>query len=76
MRRDVDHFQLRKDGEWYEASIGLCGILAPSFQVHASDYENFLTDESREAFLVRKAEEMISLYGDARDQRLEPQEVN
>jgi hypothetical protein len=62
-----------RDG-WITVSAAFQNRLAVPFQVHRSSIDG-MTSEQFLAFVGRQAKTLINQFGDARQQRLEPQNV-
>jgi len=58
--------RFRKEGEYFDVQVAIDGVLSPSMEIHASCREQYPRDDEFEAYLLRSAQTMIDLYGDAR----------
>lgn len=63
------------NGGWITIRCAVDGKLAIPFEVHASDLEQYKTDEEFLAFCERQGGTLLEQYGDARQQKLETQEA-
>jgi hypothetical protein len=60
---------------WITVRCAVNGKLAIPFQVHRSDIEQYRTEKEFLDFCERQGSTLISQFGDAREQRVEPQEA-
>lgn len=61
----------RKEGEYFDVQMAIDGVLAVPQEIHASvREESFPTEESWMAYLVRSAQSLIQVFGDARDNKI------
>lgn len=73
----IEIIRLTKSGEYYDAQLAIDGTLAIPMEVHASVREQYPREADFIQYLVRSAETMIDLYGDARHpQQLDVSHMN
>ena len=72
----VEIVRLDREGEWWVAQLAVHGILCIPFDVHESTrQERFPKEEDFMAYLGRQAQTMIELYGDAKKQHRDLEEL-
>jgi hypothetical protein len=74
---NVEIIRLRKEGEFYDVQLAIDGVLSIPQEIHASvKAEQFPTEESWMAYLIRSAQTLIETFGDARLNRIiDPESV-
>lgn len=65
---------MQKRGEYFDVQLAVDGVLSVGQEVHASAREQFHTEESWMQYLIRSAQTLIALFGDARDNKVIPEQ--
>lgn len=72
----VEIIQHKKVGEYYTTQLAIDGVLAIPQEIHASILEHFQSEKSFWEYLIRSAQTLIQVFGDARENRvIHPEEV-
>lgn len=69
----LEILELREAGEFWQVRTALHGKLAIPFDVHKSIRERYPHTADFEDFLGRQTRTLLEAYGDARDERPEPE---
>jgi hypothetical protein len=69
----LEILELKPAGDFWQVRTALDGRLAVPFEFPKQTRSDFRTDVDFEAFLLRQTRTLLEAYGDARENRSEPE---